>query len=91
MAGCRERAALGEGLSKGPRQDWAGSVQGTVRRLSALAPASLLHLFTRTERGYAAPWGRPGSGVMMSQDVGPCTQDSRTLGGLILGDRSLAV
>lgn len=38
MAGCRERAALEEGLSKGPRQDWAGFVQGTVRRLSAQPP-----------------------------------------------------
>lgn len=53
-----ETAALAEGLSKGPRQHWGGFVQGTVRRLSAPAPASSsLHLFTRVERGNAAPWG----------------------------------
>lgn len=78
MAACRERAALEEGLSKGPRQDWAGFVQGTVRRLSAPAPASLLDLFTRAERGNAAPWGSsqqrkrdPWCGLIGSVGQGP--------------------
>lgn len=58
MAGGGETAALAEGLSKGLRQHWGGFVQGTVRRLSVPAPASSsLNLFTRVERGNAAPLG----------------------------------